>query len=93
MCLDRESALFQGPPEPQKEDFFMYDAGQLAETLLDSIQKTLQENFTLPGGDPDNLDIWYYMKGEEPLSLPALGLSWPLDQPYQWAHAAAEEPS
>ena len=87
VCLSSESALFVGPPDPQKEEFRVYDVGQLAETILDSIQKTLQEGFTLEGGDPDALDIWYFMEGEKPLELPALGLSWPIDQPYQWASA------
>lgn len=59
----------------------------MAETLLDSIQKTLQEGFTGAGGNPDNIDIYFYMKGEKPLSLPDIGLSWPLDQPYQWSAA------
>ena len=90
VCLSSESALFTGPPDPQKEEFRMYDVGQLAETILDSIQKTLQEGFTLEGGDPDTLDIWYYMEGTKPLELPALGLSWPIDQPYQWAVAETE---
>ncbi len=90
VCLSGESSLFTGPPDPQREEFHMYDAGQLAETILDSIQKTLQEGFTGEGGDPDALDIWYYMEGDQPLELPALGLSWPIDQPYQWAGAVAE---
>lgn len=90
VCLSSESALFTGPPDPQVEEFHMYDVGQLAETILDSIQKTLQEGFTLEGGDPDALDIWYYMEGEQPLELPSLGLSWPIDQPYQWAGAVSE---
>lgn len=90
VCLSESSALFEGPPEPQKEEFHMYSAEQLAETLLDSIQKTLLEGFTLEGGDPDALDVWYYLKGENPLALPELGLSWALDQPYQWAQAERE---
>ncbi len=90
VCLSSESALFTGPPDPQKDEFHMYDVGQLAETILDSIQKTLQEGFTLEGGDPDALDIWYYMEGEQPFELPALGLSWPIDQPYQWTGAQSE---
>ena len=84
VCLSGESALFTGPPDPQNEDFHMYDVGQLAETILDSIQKTLQMGFTGEGGDPDALDIYYYMEGELPLELPGLGLSWPLDEPYSW---------
>lgn len=89
VCLSSESALFTGPPDPQKEEFYMYDVGQLAETILDSIQKTLQMGFTGEGGDPDALDIWYYMEGDQPLELPILGLSWPIDQPYQWASAGS----
>ena len=87
VCLSSESSLFTGPPDPQKDEFHMYDVGQLAETILDSIQKTLQEGFTLEGGDPDALDIWYFMEGEQSLELPSLGLSWPIDQPYQWESA------
>lgn len=90
VCLSSGSSLFTGPPDPQKEEFHMYDVGQLAETILDSIQKTLQEGFTGEGGAPDTLDIWYYMEGEEPLELPVLGLSWALDQPYQWSSASRE---
>lgn len=84
VCLSNGSALFVGPPEPQRDEFHMFSAEQLAETLLDSIQKTLQMGFTGVGGDPDALDIYYYMEGEQPLELPDVGLSWPLDQPYQW---------
>ena len=90
VCLSSESSLFTGPPDPQREEFHMYDVGQLAETILDSIQKTLQEGFTGEGGDPDALDIWYYMEGEQPLELPALGLFWPIDQPYQWEGAESK---
>ena len=89
VCLSDESALFSGPPDPQKEEFFMFGLDDLAETLLDSIQKTLQEGFTLEGGDPDALDIWFFLEGEQPLELPGLGLSWPLDRPYQWSGAQA----
>ena len=84
VCLSSESTLFQGPPDPQKEEFFMFGLDDLAETLLDSIQKTLQKGFTLEGGDPDALDIWYYTEGEQPLELPGLDKSWPIDQPYEW---------
>ena len=87
VCLAESSALFQGPPENQKDEFHMYGTDQMAETVLDSIQKTLQENFTGAGGNPDNIDIYFYMEGEQPLSLPDIGFSWPLDQPYQWSAA------
>ena len=88
VCLAGSSALYQGPPEPQKDEFHMFSAEQTAETVLDSIQKTLQENFTGAGGDPDRLDIYFYGEGEQTLSLPDLGLSWPVGQPYMWANAA-----
>ena len=84
VCLSEESALFVGPPEPQKEEFFVFGAEELAEIALDSIQATLQRGFTGEGGDPDALDIYYYMEGDKPLELPDLGLSWPAEEPYQW---------
>ena len=91
VCLADSSALFQGPPDPQKEEFHVFSAEELAEKILDSIQKTLQKNFVLEPGDPDNLDIWYYMENGEGLTLPDLGLSWPLDEPYQWANVQRQE--
>ena len=91
VCLADSSALFQGPPDPQKEEFHVFSAEELAEKILDSIQKTLQKNFVLEPGDPDNLDIWYYMENGEGLTLPDLGLSWSLDEPYQWANVQRQE--
>ena len=80
MCVFRKVRPFlRAPRSRKKRNFICNSAKQLTETLLDSIQKTLQEGFTLEGGDPDALDIWYYLKGEQPLALPELGLSWALD--------------
>lgn len=87
VCLANESALFTGPPNPQNEEFHMFSAEQIAETILDSIQKTLQNGFVLEPGDPNTLDIWYYMEGQQPLELSNVGLSWSIDQPYQWVEA------
>lgn len=85
VCFSQEAALFTGPPEPQKEEFFVYDGVELAHMILDSIQKTLQMGFTiLPMGNPDLLDIYYAAEDDRPLLLPDAGLSWPLEQPYQW---------
>lgn len=60
----KTSALFVGPPETQKEEFFMYDADTLITTILDSVKKTLQENFvdTSAGGDPESLPIYTVWK-------------------------------
>ena len=84
VCFADSSALFTGPPDPQNEEFFMFSADQLAQTILDSTQKTLQMGFTGEGGGPDALDIYYFMEGEKPLELPDIGREWPLDQPYAW---------
>lgn len=84
VCLSDGSSLFTGPPEPQKDEFHMFGADQLAQTILDSIQKTLQMGFTGEDSNPDALDIYYFMEGEKPLELPNIGMSWPLDQPYRW---------
>lgn len=90
VCLSGGSALFTGPPDPQKDEFHVYGTEQLAEMILDSIQKTLQEGFVLEPGDPDTLDIWYYLEGEQPLELPDLDKYWPIDQPYQWKGAESK---
>lgn len=84
ICFANSSTLFVGPPDPQKDEFHMFDGIQLAQALLDSTQKTLQMNFTGKDGNPDALDIYYYMEGNQPLQLPTIDKSWPLDQPYQW---------
>ena len=80
----KTSALFVGPPENQKETFFMYDAQTLSQPILDSIKKTLQENFvdTEAGGDPDSLDIYYSMEGDQPLTLENINVTIPMDVPY-----------
>ena len=84
VCLSNDSALFMGPPDPQKEEFHMFDAESLCHTILDSIKKTLQENFVYEGGDPESIDIYFYMEGEKPLTLENLGMSWSLEEPYSW---------
>ena len=73
----KTSALFAGPPEPQKEEFFVYDADTLIPTILDSVKKTLQENFaaTCAGGAPDSLHIYYRMEGDQPLTFDNLHIT------------------
>lgn len=87
VCLAESSSLYVGPPEPQKDEFHMFSAEQMAETALDSIQKTLQEGFTLEGGDPQNIPIYFYQEGDGALTLSNIGLTWPLEEPYSWAGA------
>ena len=80
----KTSALFVGPPENQKDEFFMYDAESLIPTILDSVKKTLQENFvdTSAGGDPDSLNIYYCMEGDQPLTFDNINVTIPMDAPY-----------
>ena len=87
VCFAEDSALFAGPPDPQNAGFEVLDAHQLAQTLLDSVQKTLQMNFTLQGGDPEALDVFYYMEGDQPLTLPDIDRTWPIDEPYLWENS------
>ena len=76
------SALVVGPPDPQKEEFFVYDNVQLTQTILDSIQRTLQHNFIDPElGDPSNLDVFFCLEGGD-VSLEG-GAFVPHTQPYQ----------
>lgn len=54
------SALFVGPPEEQREEFRVYDALQLDQTILDSLKKTLQcWAVDSELGDPDQVDVWF----------------------------------
>lgn len=84
VCFSTECALFAGPPEPQVEAFFVFDAESLCKQILDSIKKTLQMNYTTSDGDPDTLNIYYCMADDQPLTLDALGITWAPDEPYQW---------
>lgn len=82
--FSRNCAIFTGPPDPQKDEFHVFDVESLTRTILDSIKKTLQMNFVGENGNPDLLDIYYCVETDQPLEIPDLGLSLPLDQPYSW---------
>ena len=92
VCFADTCGLISGPPSPQNEEFFTFGVEEFSQTILDSIQKTLQMNFTGAGGDPDNLDIYYCMSGNRPVTIAPLGYSWPIDQPYHWENAAISDP-
>ncbi len=79
-----DCALFTGPPDPQNEKYHVFDANSLAVMILDSIQKTLQQNFVYSElGDPDALDIYYFMSGDEPLVIPEADISLSLEEAYR----------
>ena len=75
------SSIVTGPPEPQKEEFFVYDSVELLQTILDSVQHTLQYYFVDPTlGDPQSLDLYFSLNNED-IVLPD-GVVVPFDQPY-----------
>ncbi len=73
-------ALYTGPAEPQKEGFHMYDANQLAFTLLDSVKRTIQCAFS--PANPDSLSVWFCAADGSALRLDSLSVTLPIDQPY-----------
>lgn len=73
------SALFAGPPEEQREEFHVYDALQLDQTILDSLKKTLQ----CWAVDPDQVEVWFCGADGGDLALPGTGVTIPAAQPYE----------
>lgn len=83
VCFAKTSSLFTGIPENQTEEVTVSDDEELIRTILDSIQYTLQHNFVdSESGDPSSLEIYYCMEGDQPLELPLIGKTLPIDQPY-----------
>lgn len=84
VIFGKNSAIFTGPPEEQKEEFRVYDTTDLVFHILDSIQKTLQMNAVNSEiGNPLNIDIYFATEENEPISLPDLLIDIPIDTPYQ----------
>lgn len=83
VCFADTAAIFTGPPEKQNEEFFVYDTEQLCSEILDSIKHTLQYNFIdRELGNPDNLDVYYCVADNKPITIEALGVTIPIDEPY-----------
>ncbi len=74
------SALFVGPPEQQKPGFHVYDSTQLAFSVLDSVQRTVQCAFSPE--NPEALDVWFCGPDEGALVLKDLGVTLPVEEPY-----------
>ena len=49
-------ALYAGPPQEQKEEFRVLDAGQLDQTILDSIHRTIQKWVGTEDGEAEVAD-------------------------------------
>lgn len=87
VTFGENAALFTGPPDPQKEEFHLYDSADLTFTLLDSIQQTLRMAFAPQA--PENLSVWYCGPDGSALSLDSLGVTLPTEEPY--SHQMLEE--
>ena len=78
------SALFVGPPNPQKDEFHVFAADELDQKILDSVKKTLQSWAVVPGlGDPDSVDIYFCGPDGGDLVLENVGVTIPFTEPYQ----------
>lgn len=77
-----ESSPFVGPPEEQKEEFIVFEATELTQTILDSVQKTIQMNLTDEGGDPDALEVYYSTMNDESLEFSNIEMYVPMEEPY-----------
>lgn len=76
------SALVAGPPDPQVEEFFVYDNAQLIQAVLGSVKRTLQYNFVDPEkGDPKSLDIYFALNGED-ITVPGTDIVISSTEPY-----------
>lgn len=73
------SALYTGPSENQKEGFQVLDVGQLDQTILDSVQKTLQE---WVGTEDGTVEIYFTAPDGGDLVLEGIGVTISADQPY-----------
>lgn len=77
-----DCALFTGPPEPQKEDFFVYSAEELCAIALDSVCHTLQWNAVNPKlEDPKSVSV-YFRTANGDLALENIGFIQPEAVPY-----------
>ena len=70
--------LFTGPPEVQNEDFHVYSAEELAETVLDSVRQTLVMNY----GGAEGLDVYFCGPGGGDLVLDNIGVTISRLEPY-----------
>ena len=73
------SSLFVGPPEEQKEEFRVLDAGQLDQTILDSIQKTIQE---WVGTEDGKAEVYFTPADGGDQALSGIGVTITADEPY-----------
>lgn len=80
VAFGEDCTLFVGPPDEQKEEFHMFDAYQLTQTILDSIAKTIQMN--LGGENPELIEVYYSTATDEQLTFSNIDMYVPLGESY-----------
>jgi hypothetical protein len=82
--ISQDSALFAGPPDPQKEEFYFFDYDSMAWFMLDSLARTIRRNIPAMGQGVSGYDIYFTMNGGESLVLENLSppMDFTLDTPY-----------
>jgi len=73
-----ESALVVGPPEPQKEEFHMFDRESLVLFMLDSLYFSIVENLPIFGDERHG--VYFTLNGE---AISVEGLGELPDEPYK----------
>ena len=78
-----DSAFTVGPPEKQKDEYFVYDNISFTQTMLDSIQKTFDMNLT-DGNPQRSLNLYFSQMGK---NIQVENLTIPKDKPWNEARA------
>lgn len=80
VCFDAGSCIFQGPPDPQKDEYHVFDSQQMIEAALCSVQYTLQ--MWASPTRPDSVPIYFCTGGGCPIVIEGV-CNIPADQPYR----------
>ncbi len=81
VCFAEDACIFTEPPEPQKDEFHVFDREQFLYAVLTSVQSTLQ-HWANPT-NPESVDVYYAMGDNQPIRFDDLGVTWQsLEQPY-----------
>ena len=72
--------LFTEPPEVQKEEFHMFSAEQMVQTILDSVKKTIQMN--LGAENADLIEVYFSSESIDELIFPNINMYVPIDEAY-----------
>lgn len=79
VCFAPSCCVFQGPPNPQKEEYHVFDSVGMALAALGSIKYTLQ--MWADPIAPDKVPIYFCAAGNQPITV-AGARTLPLYEPY-----------